>query len=146
MGKLFGGDQGNEHKDDSGPKDKVDDKPKELEKESAEDNLKYGPLYRAGCKAGIEQMIANDHKKGWDDVMVPNVMEDIRINVSNLGKLMGNASRTKTSSSKRGFLMSARVRASNVYNFAGMIILKCDKELAELEAQVKSAKETEKSK
>lgn len=81
--------------------------------------MNYNKLFKAGKKACTEQLEANEHKEGWDDIEISYAANGIEANQSWLYIELESPRDYK----------EIRRRAANIANHAQMIILKCDKEL-----------------
>lgn len=76
----------------------------------------YEELLKAGNKAQLEKLKENKHKKGFDEISIPYAYGRMKEEMSELFKARGTE--------------NIRLEAADVANFAHMIILKCDKMLA----------------
>ena len=89
-------------------------------------NSQYDPMFEAGIKAQLEEMIKNNHKTGWDDIDITYAHSKIIDNRIELPKLLYNRHFGNPVSDSEIDCESVRKIAANIANFAHMIILKCD--------------------
>lgn len=85
---------------------------------------KYSKMFKAGNKAQLEQMVKNDHKKGWDNTHMSWAIKKIGEHLPEMNI---------TTFYKRPVSSYVRLRklAADVANLAQMIILRCDKIISE---------------
>lgn len=96
---------------------------------------KYSELFESGNKAQLKQMIKNEHKEGWNDINIKYAYKRIKQKTRILWReiylkpfiFMVSGMLVRRYKDHR----SIRKEAANIANFTQMIILKCDKELAE---------------
>ena len=88
----------------------------------------YEELFQAGNKAQLEKLQQNGHKKGFDDIDIEYASERIE---QEWNELSAEVMLIDTFDDEPDY-EAIRHEAADIANFAHMIILKCDKEIAKL--------------
>ena len=89
----------------------------------------YKELLKAGNKAQLEKLQQNGHKKGFDDIDIDYAY--IRLEVE-MDELLKELLLFPSSKDRKKVYEKIRHEAADIANYAHMIILKCDKEIAKL--------------
>ena len=87
-------------------------------------NSQYDPMFEAGVKAQLKEMIKNNHKKGWSDIGLLWAVKKIK---EHLPEMYNNA----VSPAPVFDPVRLRKLASDTANLSHMIILKCDNMIKE---------------
>ncbi len=85
-------------------------------------NSQYDPMFEAGIRAQLEEMIKNNHKTGWDDISLSWAVKKIK---EHLPEMYRNV----VSPAPIFDLVRLKKLASDIANLSHMIILQCDKRL-----------------
>lgn len=87
---------------------------------------KYDELFKASKKAQLERMAAHSQWSGWDDIRIDYAFGRLSWNRDELLVEILNNNIDTILESKEGLAL-VRKSAADIANFAGMIILQCDK-------------------
>ena len=89
----------------------------------------YEELFQAGNKAQLEKLHENEHKDGFDNIDIDYAY--IRLEVE-MDELLKELLLFPSSKDRKKAYEKIRHEAADIANYAYMIILKCDKEIAKL--------------